>query len=71
MEVYCIDMNTYNIMSKVELNKTIINRYFEAYNNKNEWVRNEATEKEQLLYRPSVLFLRLILSKYLLYFCQH
>jgi hypothetical protein len=30
-------MNTYNIMSQVELNKTIINCYFEAYNNKNEW----------------------------------
>ena len=64
-------MNTYNIMSQVELNKTIINCYFEAYNNKNEWVRNEATEKEPLLYHPSVLFLRLILSKYLLYFYQH
>jgi hypothetical protein len=29
MEVYCIDMHTSNIMSQVELNKTIINRYFE------------------------------------------
>jgi hypothetical protein len=71
MEVYCIDMNTYNIMSQVELNKTIINCYFEAYNNKNEWIRNEGTEKEPVLYLPYVLFLRLILSKYLLYFCQH
>ena len=34
MEVYCIDVNTSNIMSQVELNKTIINRYYEAYNNK-------------------------------------
>ena len=36
MGVYYIDMNTNNIMSQVELNKTLINRYFEAYNNKNE-----------------------------------
>ena len=41
MEVYCIDMNTSNIMSQVELNKTIINRYFEAYNNKNESIFDE------------------------------
>jgi hypothetical protein len=41
MEVYCIDMNTSNIMSQVELNKTIINRYLEAYNNKNESIFHE------------------------------
>ena len=34
-------MNTGNIMSQVELNKTIINRYFEAYNNKNEAIFDE------------------------------
>jgi hypothetical protein len=41
MEVYCIDMNTSNIMSQAELNKTIINRYFETYNNKNESISDE------------------------------
>jgi predicted ester cyclase len=46
MEVYCIDMNTYNIMSQVELNKTIINRYFEAYNNKDEAIFDEIIAPE-------------------------
>ena len=41
MEVYYIDMNTDNIMSQVEQNKTLINRYFEAYNNKNESIFDE------------------------------
>ena len=34
-------MNTGNIMSQVELNKTIINPYFETYNNKNESISDE------------------------------
>jgi predicted ester cyclase len=34
-------MVVYYIMSQVELNKTIINRYFEAYNNKNEAIFDE------------------------------
>jgi hypothetical protein len=48
MEVYCIDMNTYNIMSQVELNKTIINRYFEAYNNKNESIFDEIIDPDYI-----------------------
>jgi len=39
--VYCIDMNTNNIISQIELNKAVINRYFEAYNNKNEAIFDE------------------------------
>jgi predicted SnoaL-like aldol condensation-catalyzing enzyme len=34
-------MNTNNVMSQVEINKTIIQRYFEAYNNKNEAIFDE------------------------------
>ena len=34
-------MNTSNTMSQVEINKAIIQRYFEAYNNKNEAIFDE------------------------------
>jgi predicted ester cyclase len=34
-------MNTNNIISQVELNKVVINRYFGAYNNKNESIFDE------------------------------
>jgi predicted SnoaL-like aldol condensation-catalyzing enzyme len=34
-------MNTNDVMSQVEINKTIIQRYFEAYNNKNEAIFDE------------------------------
>jgi hypothetical protein len=34
-------MNTHDIMSQVEINKAIIQRYFEAYNNKNEAIFDE------------------------------
>lgn len=34
-------MNTNDIMSQVEINKAIIQRYFEAYNNKNEAIFDE------------------------------
>src|SRR5438309_11232137 len=34
-------MNTSDVMSQVEINKTIIQRYFEAYNNKNEAIFDE------------------------------
>jgi hypothetical protein len=37
----CITMNTSNTMSQVEINKAIIQRYFEAYNNKNEAIFDE------------------------------
>ena len=46
MEVYCIGMSTNNIMSQVELNKTIINRYFEAYNSRNEAIFDEIIDRE-------------------------
>ena len=35
-EVYYISMNINDTMSQIELNKAIIQRYFEAYNSKNE-----------------------------------
>src|ERR687891_114429 len=34
-------MNTNDIMSQIEMNKAIIQRYFEAYNNKNETIFDE------------------------------
>jgi predicted SnoaL-like aldol condensation-catalyzing enzyme len=34
-------MDNNNIMSQIELNKTVIHRYFEAYNNKNEAIFDE------------------------------
>ena len=34
-------MNTINTMSQIETNKAIINRYFDAYNNKNEPIFDE------------------------------
>jgi SnoaL-like polyketide cyclase len=34
-------MNTNSIISQIELNKEIIQRYFEAYNNKNEEIFDE------------------------------
>jgi SnoaL-like polyketide cyclase len=34
-------MDTTERMSQIEMNKTIINRYFEAYNNKNESIFDE------------------------------
>ena len=34
-------MNTNNTMSQIETNKAIINRYFDAYNNKNEPIFDE------------------------------
>ena len=41
-------MNTYNIISQVELNKTIINRYFEAYNNKNDSIFDEIIDSDYI-----------------------
>jgi hypothetical protein len=40
MEIY-YRYEYYIIVSRVELNKTIINRYFEAHNNKNESIFDE------------------------------
>jgi hypothetical protein len=34
-------MNINNMMSQIELNKTIIQRYFEAYNSKNEAILDD------------------------------
>jgi hypothetical protein len=39
--VYYITMNTSNTTSQVEINKAISQRYFEAYNNKNEAIFDE------------------------------
>ena len=36
-----ISVNINDIMSQIELNKSIIQRYFEAYNNKNETILDE------------------------------
>jgi hypothetical protein len=48
MEIYYIDINIYNTMSQVEFNKTIINRYFEAYNNKNEAIFDEIVSPDYI-----------------------
>ena len=34
-------MNTNDIMSQIEMNKAIIQHYFDAYNNKNKTLFNE------------------------------
>ena len=39
--MYYLSMNTNDTTSQVEINKAIIQRYFEAYNNKNEAVFDE------------------------------
>jgi hypothetical protein len=47
-------MNTNNVMSQVEINKTIIQRYFEAYNNKNEAIFDEIIAPEYIDHGQSV-----------------
>jgi predicted ester cyclase len=39
-------MNTNNIASQIEMNKSIIERYFEAYNKKNEAILDEIIDPE-------------------------
>lgn len=41
-------MSTNNIMAQVELNKAVINRYFEAYNNKNEAIFDEIIARDYM-----------------------
>ena len=41
-------MNTSNTMSQVEINKAIIQRYFEAYNNKNEAIFDEIISSDYI-----------------------
>lgn len=41
-------MNTNDVMSQVEINKRIIQRYFEAYNNKNEAIFDEIIAPDSL-----------------------
>ena len=42
-------MNTNDIMSQIEMNKTIIQRYFDAYNNKNETIFDEIISSIDLI----------------------
>jgi predicted ester cyclase len=41
-------MNTNDIMSQIELNKAIIQRYFDAYNNKNETIFDEIISSDYI-----------------------
>ncbi|HJR46852.1 MAG TPA: ester cyclase [Nitrososphaeraceae archaeon] len=41
-------MNTNDIMSQIEMNKTIIQRYFDAYNNKNETIFDEIISSDYI-----------------------
>jgi predicted ester cyclase len=41
-------MNTNDIMSQIEMNKAIIQRYFDAYNNKNETVFDEIISSDYI-----------------------
>ena len=41
-------MNTNDIMSKIEMNKAIIQRYFDAYNNKNETIFDEIISSDYI-----------------------
>jgi hypothetical protein len=46
-------MNTNSIISQIELNKEIIQRYFEAYNNKNEGIFDEIIAPDYIDYGQS------------------
>ena len=41
-------MNTNDIMSQIEMNKAIIQRYFDAYNNKNETILGEIISSDYI-----------------------
>ena len=41
-------MNTNDIMSQIEMNKAIIQRYFDAYNNKNETILDEIISSDYI-----------------------
>ena len=41
-------MNTNDTMSKIEMNKAIIQRYFDAYNNKNETIFDEIISSDYI-----------------------
>jgi predicted ester cyclase len=41
-------MNTNDIMSQIEMNKAIIQRYFDAYNNKNETIFDEIISSDYI-----------------------
>ena len=41
-------MNTNDIMSQIEMNKAIIQRYFDAYNNKNETIFDEKISSDYI-----------------------
>ena len=41
-------MNTKDIISQIEMNKAIIQRYFEAYNNKNETIFDEIISSDYI-----------------------
>ena len=41
-------MNTNDTMSQIEMNKAIIQRYFDAYNNKNETIFNEIISSDYI-----------------------
>src|ERR671923_2699345 len=46
-------MNINNTMSQIELNKAIIQRYFEAYNNKNEAIFDDIISSDYIDYGQS------------------
>ena len=41
-------MNTNDIMSQIEMNRAIIQRYFDAYNNKNEAIFDEIISSDYI-----------------------
>ena len=41
-------MNTTDTMSQIEMNKAIVQRYFEAYNNKNETILDEIISSDYI-----------------------
>jgi predicted ester cyclase len=49
-----ISVNKNDIMSQIELNKSIIQRYFEAYNNKNETILDEIISSDYVDHGQSV-----------------
>ena len=41
-------MNTNDVMSQIEMNKAIIQRYFDTYNNKNETIFDEIISSDYI-----------------------
>jgi hypothetical protein len=63
-------MNTNDIMSQIEMNKAIIQRYFDAYNNKNETIFDEIISSDYIDHGQTASTVKLVLL-FLLCSCSY